>query len=268
MKVCFIYSPETNERFLEIIRKMTPDRSGKWKDMEATINLDEADWFVVIDDTPLNLPEERTLYICAHPYIKGYSGYKDQSKHKHKLDLRDTFGFGEWWLNYDYDYLTNLKKPEKTKETCFILSNAEGDYGRTQRKLFAKHLEQQGINVYGRIKGVGKGELGINDKNNYWFGKEEVLRQHKYSIEIDIGHTLNYFSERVFDSLLMWCKPLYWGSTNVEQYLPKDSFQYIDIYADRLPELQPINYLAIKEARDLLLNKYQLWPRVYNFICG
>lgn len=264
MKVCFIYSPETNEQFLEIIKKMTPGSSGKWKDMEAVTDITKADWYVVIDDTPLSLPEERTLYMSAHPYIEGYSGYRDQSSHKHKLDLKDTFGFGEWWLKYDYDYLSSFKKPDKQKDICFIVSNAEGDYGRTRRKCFASLLSTQGVNVYGRIKGVGNGELKSGE--GYWFGKEDVLSEHAYSVEVDVGITSNYFSERVFDSILMWCKPLYWGGDNLQKYLPNGSFQYIDIYKDKLPVVEPIDYSAIEEARDLLLNKYQLWARAYEYI--
>ena len=101
----------------------------------------------------------------------------------------------------------------------------------------------------------------------YWFGKENVLAQHEYSIEIDVGLTKHYFSERVFDSLLMWCMPLYWGGTNLEDYLPAECFKYIDIYGDGRDLFDAKRKIsAIAEARDLLLNKYQLWPRVYEVI--
>lgn len=272
MKVCFIYESWDNEKTLNVYRKMTPKCNGKWKDMEAVTDEKEADWFVVIDDTRKNLPDDRTLYISAHPQMNGYIGYVDQDKRTHKLDAKDTFGFGEWWLNYDYDYLSAMRFPRKTKTACCIMSNAQGEYGRTRRKEFAK-LIQDRVNVYGRIQGVGHGELGANTKDTYWFGKEDVLRDHRYSVEIDVGLTKNYFSERVFDSLLMWCMPLYWGGTNVQDYLPTRSFRYIDIYSsgediDKFLEEDPwFSCLPeIEEARQLLLNKYQVWPRVYEYI--
>lgn len=268
MKVCFVYDPEGNERYLDIIRKMTPNRSGVWKDMVAVTNISDADWCVVIDSTSARVPDDRTLYISAHPKMEGYDGYCDLSGKQHKLDNSETFGFGEWWLKHDYDYLCKLEKPPKSDKTVYILSDASGGYGRSRRKDFASVLEQKGVDVYGRIKGVGKGELGENTRDGYWFGKESLLCDAKYSVEVDVGPCRNYFSERVFDSVLMWCKPLYWGGTNVEKYLPSGSFQYIDIYGDGSDVInpEPVDYDAIAEARQLLLNKYQLWPRVYEYI--
>jgi hypothetical protein len=67
--------------------------------------------------------------------------------------------------------------------------------------------------------------------------------------------------------------PLIWGATNVEEYLPKDSFSYIDIYGtgkDILgiskSDVRERNLGAIREARQLLLNKYQLFARVHEFL--
>jgi hypothetical protein len=272
MKVKFVYDPEPDEKFLDIMSKMTPQRSCKWKDMKATTNDSEADFFVVIDSTHKQLPKDRTIYISAHPYIEGYSGHADIENKEclAKLDLKHTFGFGEWWLKYDYDYLSKFKLPKKTELVCCIMSNVDGDYGRTRRKEYIKNLTSiyPSINVYGTIKGVGKGAL--RDGEEYQHGKEKVLSKHKFSIEIDTGPTKHYFSERVFDSLLMWCKPLYWGGTNLEDYLPKECFSYIDIYSEGKDVLQAVkeevDYKAIGEARHLLLNKYQLWARIYDLI--
>jgi len=273
-KVCFIYDEETNEQYLKILSKMTPKRSGIWKDMVGVPDIKDADWIVVIDKTSKDVPEDRTLYVSAHPYLPEYRGYVDLSEKKYKLDLKNTFGFGEWWLEYDYDYLSQLEPMEKIKDVCCIISDTGGNWGKDRRKEFAKTISSF-VNVYGRIKDVGNGELGENTPEKYWFGKEKVLADHKYSVEIDVGLTKNYFSERVFDSLLMWCMPLYWGSTNVEEYLPKDCFRYIDIYGDGKDIQQIVEQGAryqsiesIAEARDLLLNKYQLWARVYDYICS
>jgi hypothetical protein len=38
IKICFIYGGETNERFLEILKKMTPKRSGIWKDIQGVVS--------------------------------------------------------------------------------------------------------------------------------------------------------------------------------------------------------------------------------------
>jgi hypothetical protein len=274
MKVCFVYDPWDNEKTLNLYKKMTPGCSGVWKDLVAVTNQEEADWCVVIDDTSRPMNPERTLYIGAHPKMDGYNGYRDLSRHKHKLDLADTFGFGEWWLKYDYDYLSALEPMEKSKDCCWIISNSVGGYGRERRKELAKQLNGQ-IDVFGRISGCGAGVLGSieNDGGNHTWGKEDVLQKYRYSVEVDVGHCKNYFSERVFDSLLLWCMPLYWGSTNIEEYLPENSFRYIDIYGTGKDILEiskssfrEENIEAIREARSLLLNKYQVFSRAYEYI--
>lgn len=274
IKTCFIYDPWNNEKTLSLYKKMTPKSSGIWKDMVAVTDQDEADWCVVVDDTSRCMNPDRTLYIGAHPYMAGYEGYRDLSRHKHKLDLKETFGFGEWWLNYDYDYLTALEPPEKTKDCCWIISDSVGGYGRERRKQLARELNGI-IDIYGRISGVGAGCLGDirQDGGNHMWGKEDVLQKYRYSVEVDVGPTRNYFSERVFDSLLMWCMPLIWGGTNIEEYLPKDSFRYIDIYGDGRDILEisktdarEKSLEAIREARNLLLNKYNIFARSYEYI--
>jgi len=274
MKVCFIYDPWDNEKTLGIYKKMTPGRSGVWKDLVAVTDEKEADWCVVVDDTKREMNPDRTLYVGAHPYMPGYEGYRDLSRHKHKLDLKDTFGFGEWWLDYDYDYLSALEPMEKTKDCCYIVSNSTGGYGREERKQLARQMNGQ-IDVFGRISGVGGGHLGVtdNDGGNHTWGKEDVLSRYRYSVEVDVGATRNYFSERVFDSLLMWCMPLYWGSTNLEEYLPKESFSYIDIRGNGKDILEICksgvrerNIEAIREARRRLLNEYHIFARAHAYL--
>jgi len=273
MKVCFLYPGWDNHKTLDIYRKMTPNRSGVWKSMVAVTDESQADWFVVIDYTYKKVPIDRTLYISAHPKMENYSGYYDNTNKPHRLDNAETFGFGEWWLKYDYDYLTNLKPIKKTKDICCVISNTGGSHGRDRRKEFIRELSDR-IDVYGRLQG-SKGILGSNQHMGgaHMEGKEEVLSQYRYSIEIDVGVCRNYFSERVFDSLLMWCMPLYWGSTNLDEFLPENSFRYINIYGNGKEALQYAfngfreqNMESIKEARHLLLNKYGLFPRVYEYI--
>ena len=273
MKVCFMYDAETNEDFLKILSKMTPGRSGKWKDMVGVTSIEEADWVVVVNRTSRTVPLDRTLFISAEPALEGLAGHEDHDNKIHKLDNKNTFGFGEWWIKHDYDTLSAMKCPDKQKDIVCIMSNSGGRYGRERRKDFAGILDKNGVHVCGRIKGIGTGELGTNTLTTYWFGKADVLEQYKYSVAVDIGQCKHYFSERFFDSMLMWCLPLYWGGTNVEDYLPKESFRYIDIYGDGSDVLKYTNSdewekskNAIAEARDLILNKYQIWARVYDYV--
>jgi hypothetical protein len=67
--------------------------------------------------------------------------------------------------------------------------------------------------------------------------------------------------------------PLYWGSTNLQEYLPENSFRYVDINGPGKDILEiskssfrEDNIEAIGEARQLLLNKYQIFARAHEYI--
>ncbi len=276
IKVCFMYPSWDNRQTLEMYRKMTPNCSGVWDNIVGVTSKQDADYCVIIDYTHERIPEGKAIYVSAHPKMIGFNGYYDLSKYPLKLDAKDTFGFGEWWLKYDYDYLMDLTPPKKTKDLCCIMSDTDGAHGRTQRKKWLKEYAiNNPVNIYGRIEGIGMGKLGSGEHygGNHCHGKEEVLEEHKYSIEVDVGLTRNYFSERLFDSLLMWCFPFYYGSTNLEDFLPANCFRYIDIYSDVSQinewiesDIREFYMDDIAEARDLLLNKYQIWARIHEFI--
>jgi len=86
----------------------------------------------------------------------------------------------------------------------------------------------------------------------------------------------NYWSERFFDAMLLWTMPIYYGGTNIHEYLPENSFRYIDLFdSNHTPEyiidiidsdFREKHIEDMKEARYLLLNKYQIWPRIKTVI--
>ena len=284
IKVCFIFESWTDEESLKVYSKMTPGRSGRWKDMVGVSNPSEADFCVVIDRTSRKIPNEKAIYVGAHPYIPGYDSYACfDGMGVARLDLRDTFGFGEWWLKYDYDELVHMAPPLKQKDLICIMSNAIGRPDQELRKLYIKRFcEKHSLDLYGGIQPETeaiqknyKGVLGNPDRagKDYWYGKEGILDKYRYALEFDNGPTKHYFSERIFDDLLLYTVPiLALGCTNLGDYLPEGSFHYANIsgYGDDVQEIlkQDINYGAVIEARNLILNKYQLWPRLYEVIKG
>ena len=70
--------------------------------------------------------------------------------------------------------------------------------------------------------------------------------------------------------MLMWSMPIYFGATNVGEYLPPDSFHVLSNNLDE-KDIEMVknicnrppsdkNIKAIKEARQLILQKHSLWP--------
>jgi len=282
MKVFFIYSSFGADYTLNVYRKMTPGRSGKWKDMEATLDKNEADFHIIIDNTHQRVDPKKAIFISAHP--TDYPGYYDPKPEEcvASINYKDTSGFLEWWLEYDYDELSKMsfRYPQNYKNLCCIIIDARGhDYQKDRVAFIERFCEKTPLllDLYGRIKPTRntdmsyKGELGENTPGKYWWGKE-ILQDYKYSLEFD-AYCKNYFSERFADAILLWCMPLFSGGTEVEKFMPENSFRYIDVKGngDDVREIVKggfweENIEAIRNARYLILNKYQLWPKVYDTI--
>lgn len=302
MKVCFLsWHFNTPEVFLNYIRHMTPGKSGKWKDMEAVTDIKQADFYIIFDGHNENIDESRAIYFCQHPKVVGYNqnvskSFKDYSNKQCLKYFNSDNGLnpGEWWLDYDYDFLSALKAPDKKKTLACIMTYQTHNPMYEQRVKFMQafsHLAPQTgayLDIYGRpeerfnsdpyFKWLYRGSLGYNTpdgtKGEHTHGKN-LLIDYRYSLEFDVGPTQNYLSERFYDSLLLWCFPIYFGSNNVEKYFPRNSFEYVDIldltsiektYKIVLSNRREENIKAIEEARDLILNKYQTWPRTYEII--
>jgi len=294
-KVCFLQTEWSNEKVLRIYRKMTPNRSGIWKNMIGVTSIDEADYVVIIDYTKQDIKDKPAVYIGAHPYghKEGWQCYDNAKNVIAKFDERDTFGFGEWWLEDDYDTLSALEPPKKTKNLISIISEKYMTPGHQKRRKYMEKFCAEypnDIEIYGRIKCFDfepnikkcyKGPLGyissdVKFPENFQIGKTEILKQTRYILEHDDNFgCIHYFSERFFDDLLMWCMPIYTGCGEIYRYLPFNCYINFDYNTPpkKIIEIANSDFREkhledIKEARYLLLNKYQLWARAYEGITG
>lgn len=303
MKVCFLsWHFATPEIFLNYIRHMTPGKSGKWKDMEATTNIDEADFYIIFDGHNYKIDESRAIYFCQHPKVTGYNfnaspSFKTYANKNCLKFFNSDNGLnpGEWWIQASYDELSTLEIPKKKELLSCIVTYQTHNPMYAQRLKFVEEFEKQTMfrsdfrwSLYGRpeekfkanelLKNVFVGALGNNNPDgslgSHTIGKDSILKDVVYDLMFDVGPTQNYISERFYDAMLLWAKPIYFGSNNVHEFIPRGSFEYVNILD--LNEVNKVietikeipDYKAMGEARDLLLNKYQVWPYVYNVIKG
>jgi len=63
--------------------------------------------------------------------------------------------------------------------------------------------------------------------------KADVLRRSKFAYCYENTRDLsNYITEKIFDSLVCGCVPIYWGADNVQDYIPADCFIDRRIFKD------------------------------------
>lgn len=296
---------KTPQIFLDYLKPLSPNNDGCWKDMIPTLNPLEANYYVIFDGLSRTLPnmKEKALFFCLHPKVDNYAyGTKENLSRSFKeynnvecLKFFNSYSSilnpVEWWLSANYEELKSINIfPIKPKKLCYIVTYQTHNPMYAQRIKFAEALVDSGIefDLYGRpeekfktnskLAKVYKGALGNNNPDgqngNHKIGKDSILAQYKYSIEIDVGPTMNYCSERFADAILTWTKPFYFGSLNLDHYFPKDSFININIINIPLAieqikyelDQKVVNYAPIEEARNLILDKYQVFPCVYEAI--
>jgi len=106
--------------------------------------------------------------------------------------------------------------------------------------------------------------------------RQSGLEKYKYTLAIENYSGNDYWTEKIADAYLSYCMPIYYGCENITDYFPEKSLLQIDIEnpkeAIRIIEsaiddkLWEKNIDEIKIARELVLNKYQLFPFINNLI--
>jgi hypothetical protein len=190
-----------------------------------------------------------------------------------------------WWINMDYDALSVLPPPPKSKPLSAIASSKAFVPGHRQRLAFLAALARRhgdAVDIFGRgLEGldVGAAYKGALERDSgFPLGrncKYDGLRDYRYSLCMENGRERNYYTEKIVDAWLSWTVPLYWGCPNLADYYPRESFIEIDLTAaDAADEIvrrsrEPVSRVtmeAIAEARQLALNRYGVWGTVQHLL--
>jgi glycosyltransferase involved in cell wall biosynthesis len=264
--------------------RQTPGCKGTWNNIQFTLDtVSECDYVVVFnrvtEDTVINCPRGNIWAMLQEPYIPGVfdwmiEGHDDYAKiFTHYIFNDDpryiaTQTCLPWHVNKTYDELRSAAMPEKTKTLSWITTNKTTFPGHKERMCFYEGLKGDrdlNIDIYG---------YGIRDIEDKW----DALAPYKYSLAVENSSSENYWTEKLADCFLSYTLPIYYGCTNLEKYFPENSFIRIDIN-DYKQSREIIENLvhediwksrleAIKEARDLVLNKYQLFPFIADYIAS
>jgi hypothetical protein len=189
------------------------------------------------------------------------------------------------FLNKTYDELKNLKYTKKNKNISTIVSTKELYKTYKQRKKFIIDYSNKypnSIDIFGRgwnknILGRNyKGELGSYHQNNdKTTSKYDGLIDYNYSICLDNFPDDKCVCEKIMDSILCWTMPIYSGNKCVEKYFPKNSWYLINLndknVLQKTKEISEIeikekNIIALRKARNLILDKYNIWEQIYQII--
>ena len=263
--------------------RQTPGNSGRWQGAEFTFEpVEECDVVCVLNHVPVettvNCAPENVWALMQEPYansgfewiVEGHDPYHYVlTHHPGNHAVREKYvqchPAVPWHINKNYDELISQEVPGKQKTISCIASNLTTLPGHKTRMAFLADLKSRSL----AVDYYGKGTRYIEDK---WDG----LAPYRYSLAIENSSSPDYWTEKLADCYLSWTLPVYYGCTNLDEYFPTDSFIRIDInrpvealeiitrtlaeddWEARLP--------ALEKARQLVLNKYQFFPQIHNFI--
>ena len=304
-KIYFTSPWESSEDLLKKLIKNTSNNSGIWKNIEGTSDINNFDYLIVLDDlhsSLLNIGVNNFINIITNMNKLIYFQRENTAilkkktswfrsiilptlKHNYSYDNGYFYTFTTaHFLNKSYDELKSMKYPEKTKNISCIVSSKNLGPTYTDRKKFIKQYSnnfQNSIDIYGKgwNKELGnnyKGELGSYHQDiNKNTSKLDGLLSYNYSICLENYPQEKVMSEKITDSLLSWCMPIYYGPECTNKYYPKDAFHLIDINNKNVftkvnnISKQPItlkNINAIAEVRNLILDKYNIWEQIFQII--
>lgn len=257
------------------LKKQTPGSSMQWENFTFTDeDVEECDYLVILDypktDFSVKVTKNNIIHICLEPpnEVSKYRQYgnKNSSLIFNQLDIQKnnilSHGALPWHVNKSYDFLTTVKVEDLKKENkiIWVTSNQRSSKGHNVRMDFLDSIKELPfVELYGR---------GIKPIDDKW----DVLSASKYAIAYENFQNDYYWTEKIMDCYLSFAMPLYYGCNSIENFFPKNSFLQIDPkdkHSDLfLKEIVASNKWeenldAIVKARELILNKYQLFP----FLC-
>lgn len=173
-----------------------------------------------------------------------------------------------------YDELRSVNKHIRTKQICSITSGFSGIPGYQRRRDFIEFLSVSNpkLDLYGRF---GKISYSLAAYRGPCLSKWETLSSYKYNLVIENSSDEYYISEKIFDSLICGCMPIYHGSDKIFNILPKEWFYYLPtLDASEIPTLNAYlesdAYKVISDRREeistFIYEKYSFYAALENIL--
>ncbi|MDJ0616922.1 MAG: glycosyltransferase family 10 [Calothrix sp. MO_192.B10] len=230
------------------------------------------------------VPKKKVIYLLREPPLnevvkRNKLNYQEAEKYCGYVSGPDDFAPTPdympaiWYHGNSFRELNEMPPPQKVKTCSWITSGISRTVNHRQRLQFLESLQAREIefDLFGR--NLPKSAKTIGEIGNKWY----AMAPYYYNLAIENYADNNwYVSEKLWDALLAWCLPIYYGGPAADKLLPPGSFL-------RLPSLDEkgIAYIqevtanpdawyeaknAIAEARQIILHKLNLLNWLSEFV--
>lgn len=261
------------------LRKIFPKKFGVFKQKPKLVTWSDEEMQPLLR----NVPKEKIIFLWREPplaevtqrnltsyqWAQNYCGYVSAPDDAAPIpDYMPAI----WYHTNSFQELNEMKPPEKVSACSWVTSGINRTANHRQRLEFLKLLRSElQFDLYGRNLPDWSGSSG--ELGNKWYG----MAPYYYNLSIE-NYAENdwYVSEKLWDALLAWCLPIYYGGPAADKLLPPGSFL-------RLPSLDEkgVAYIkevtatpdawyaakdAIAEARQIILHKLNLLNWLSEFV--
>jgi len=257
-----------SDKLTSLFKMQTPYGSGTWNNVVVVDDIDESDFEIVQDKTSAHYNKEKLIFFGREP----------QHVHLHDIvDANIRFHHNEgtswlpqtWWVMQEYDKLLQNTNIDKKRLISVVDSGKGWRIDGIERAAIIDQLHNSDIDVdiFGKTTRYKTNKYkGILPERDKTLG----LQDYRFNLCIENGRTPYYFSEKICDPIICNTFPIYYGCTNIDKFFPEGSYFNIDITKDVVSQVREIisipeselDYDALFEAKDLILNKYNLWNTI------
>lgn len=268
----------------------TPDKTGEWDCIRGTEFPSEADYYVIMDgfaNMELITDYSKVIYFQREPEdIFKWNGKGPFLNHSfpeetHFVGTYDKyFNVVTWWINLSFNELKQLEYPNKKRKISTVTSGKTFIEEHKRRLNFLRRFSEKitDIDVYGKGTEDYVSEKVFKGSIDH---KIDGMINYEYSLVLENVTDPNTWSEKLADAYLSWSFPIFSGDNTLKNYFPEDSFCQIDLsdkhswdsqieevkeFISKPPTEKQIE--AMKEARELVLFEYNIWPSINRIVKG
>jgi len=230
------------------------------------------------------VPQERIIYLLREPPLdevveKHQASYAAAAEYCGYISGPEDFAPTPdympaiWYVSNSFRELNEMPPPPKEKCCSWITSGIDRTANHRQRLAFLSLLQSLNLDVdlYGRdLPNWAKSGGQVDNKAH-------AMMPYYYNLAIE-NYAGNdwYVSEKLWDSLLSWCLPIYYGGAAADKLLPPGSFLRLPSLDEKgLAYIQEVTATpdawhdakeAIAEARQVILHKLNLLNWLSEFV--
>ena len=230
------------------------------------------------------VPKERTIFLWREPPLEeiveaNCSSYEWAKTYCSCISAPDDaaptpdYMPAIWYHANSFRELNDMAPPAKVRTCSWITSGVNRTANHRQRLEFLQLVQASGLqfDLYGR--GLPNWARTSGELGNKWYG----MAPYYYNLAIE-NYTDNawYVSEKLWDALLAWCLPIYYGGPAADKLLPPGSFLRLPSLDEKglayiqevmaTPDAWYAAKQAIAEARQIILHKLNLLEWLSDFV--